>query len=108
MIVVCAVGLFAYFLNIPVFTNRFINTVSSCTFGVYLIHDNLAVRNILWLHIFKHAEQFESDFLIVQIIASVMVVFVVSTLIEYLRIRTIGKWFDQVAAFASKLFEKDK
>ena len=58
------------------------------------------------MRIFKHAEQFESDLLVVKIIASVMVVFVVSTVIEYLRIRIMGKCFDQVTIFIAGKLEK--
>lgn len=100
--VMCAIGLFALFLNIPTFTNRFINTIAACTFGVYLIHDNPVVRFFVWMRVFRHAERFDSNFLIAQILASTILVFSVSVLIEYLRIKITGSYFDRLAAYIEK------
>lgn len=102
LVVICAIGLFSSFLNFPAFTNKFINRVAACTFGVYLIHDNPAMRNILWINIFKHAEQLESNDLIFRIIISVLIVFTVSTIVEYLRILILGDFFDKSANYIKK------
>ena len=97
LIVVCAVGVFALFLEIPHFSNSFINAVASCTFGVYLIHENPAVRHIIWMEVFKLSERFSSSYLIVYILLSVATVFSVSTSIEYLRLKLFGAWSNKMA-----------
>lgn len=36
------------FAKLPVASNKWVNVCASTTFGIYLIHDNLYVRNYLW------------------------------------------------------------
>lgn len=97
LIVMCTIGLFVYFVNIRPFSNRIIDAISACTFGVYLIHDNPAVRKLLWLRFFRHAECLDSKYLIVNILISVLLVFCISSLIEYLRICILDKHFNRLA-----------
>lgn len=87
----CAVGLFLLAISCKPFTSRFLNTVSGCTFGVYLIHDNPAVREILWKELLYQGDYFTSGSFIPRLILSVLLVFVVCTLIEYLRQKTVAK-----------------
>lgn len=87
--VCCAVGCFAVAVYSKPFHNRFVNAVASCTFGVYLIHDNPAVREILWLRIVKNAEYAASPILIVRIALSAALVYAVCVALEYLRIRFV-------------------
>lgn len=104
LIVMSAIGMFSYFVKMKPFSNRSIDKVAACMFGVYLIHDNPAVRDILWLRIFRHAEYFASDYLIANIVVSVGLVFCVSTLIEYLRIQFLGKYFNKISVCMEKSF----
>ena len=90
-VVGCAVGLFAVAIYAKPFTSRFINTVAGCTFGVYLIHDNPAVRKILWKQLLPNAQLSESPFLIPGILASTAIVFVCTVGIELLRQKTVAK-----------------
>lgn len=98
LIVACALGLFSYFLNLPAFTSRAVNAVSACTFGVYLIHDNPAVRSILWLRLFRHADYFGSRSLIPRILISVVLVFCLSALVDFFRQRLLNKHVDRLCA----------
>lgn len=91
LIVGCAVGLFSIFVYQKPFFNPLINTVSACTFGVYLIHDNPVVRKILWKQLLPLANFFYRPYLIVLIFGAVVVVFSVCTLIEFARQKTIAK-----------------
>lgn len=109
LIAVCAIGMFAIFANMKSFSKPFINAVASCTFGVYLIHDNPAMRHILWERIFKLAEKFYSPYLIIYILHSVIVVFCVSTLIEHLRQRIFDAQISSISArIAGKLGDSNK
>ena len=102
-VVACAVGLFSVAVYSKPFTNRFINALASCTFGVYLIHDNPAIREILWLRIMKHAEYASSPVLIVRIILSALIVYAVCTALEYLR---ICFWEGRLLSVADRMMPK--
>lgn len=91
LIVSCAAGLFAIAVYQKPFFNAFINNISGCTFGVYLIHDNPVIRQILWKQLLHLADFFDSPVLIAMILGSVIAVFVGSTLIELLRQKTVAK-----------------
>lgn len=43
-----SVCLFEGFLKLDIGSNRLINIVSSVTFGIYLIHDNKILRELMW------------------------------------------------------------
>lgn len=51
-----AVGMFGVFSMIQIGSIGWINYISSGTFGVYLIHDNPIVRQIIWSQVF-HAKE---------------------------------------------------
>lgn len=86
-----SISLFNIFINKKEFNNKLINIVSSCTLGVYLIHDNNLVRNVLWTNILKVYKYVNSNYLIIHMILSVIIIFIVCTIIEYIRKNTVEK-----------------
>lgn len=86
-----AVGLFSLAVYSKPFTSPFINTLGSCTFGVYLIHDNPAVRELLWRNWLHWGAWFTSGSFIPRLILSVILVYAVCTAIEWLRQKTVAK-----------------
>lgn len=93
LIVILAVGILTMFLKVNISYNKIINTIGGCTFGVYLIHDNNYVRSWLWIDFLKNYSYANSEFLIIRIILSVIIVFVVCIIIEFLRKKVIEKSF---------------
>lgn len=91
LVVGVAVGLFALSVYHTPFSNRFINAVSSCTFGVYLIHDNPFVRQILWKQTVRATSFYFSPFFFAYGLLAVVLVFVACTLIEFVRQKTVAK-----------------
>lgn len=91
LVIGCALGLLSAAVSARPFSRRFINLLGSCTFGVYLIHDNPAVRFLLWHRLVKHAEHFDSPLLCIRILLSVAAVYAVCTAAEYLRLRFLEK-----------------
>lgn len=76
-----SVALFTFFNNLEI-KSRAINLISKTTFGIYLIHDNKLVRQVLWSNLLKcpyHA-QFDSFWLFSA--CAVLLVFIVCSLIE--------------------------
>lgn len=98
--------MFAVFEKIQIPFNKFINIISSATFGVYLIHDDSNVREYIWKGIFKNALFSESSYLIPYSILVIFLVYVVCTVIELLRIYYIEKHYmsmiDKTIAIANK------
>lgn len=91
LIVGCSMGLFSVAIYKKPFYSPLINTIAGCTFGVYLIHDNPAVRHILWRRIISLADSFTSPWLVLMILGAVILVFAVCTALEYLRQKTVAK-----------------
>ncbi len=107
-----AIGMFAIAVYSKPFTSRFINTVASCVFGVYLIHDNPFVRRILWSRIFNIAEIYSSNLFVLYAVAIVIAVFSACALFEFIRLRTISASLsnavDRGVGWISRCFSKNK
>ncbi len=93
---------FLFFNNLKMKNNRFINTVASTTFGVLLIHANSeAMRQWLWRDLLNVPGMYEWNLLpLIGASIGIMVgVFVVCSLIDYLRIlfieRPFFRWIDK-------------
>jgi hypothetical protein len=65
--------------------HKWINTIASATFGVYLIHDNNIIRSLLWIDWFNNAKYQDSLLLIPYSVFVVTVVYVVCSAIDLLR-----------------------
>ena len=81
LVVGCAVGLFGVFVN-KNFYSKYVNKLASCTFGVYLIHENLFIRKLLWIDWLKNYEYCFSVFFLLHLIVSVVLVYLFSVAID--------------------------
>ena len=107
LILTAAVGMFSLAVYAKPFTNRFINTVGGCTFGVYLIHDNPVVRELLWKNWLHWGHYFTSGSFILRLVASVVLVYVVCTMLEWIRQKTVAGPMERLAdGFLSRWAEK--
>lgn len=80
------------FKNINIKHNKIINTIASCTFGVYLIHDYFwGMQQWLWKDICKNVAFFNSEYLYIHSIIVPIIVFFACVIIEYTRQKTIEK-----------------
>ena len=68
------------------FSSKIINTLSSTTFGIYLIHENLFMRNNMY-DVFKFPTVITGRIVFVQIFSVGIIIFSVGFLIEFLRQR---------------------
>ena len=92
-----ALSAFLFFKNLK-FKNAFINTVAASCFGVLLIHANSDVmRKWLWNDVLNNVEMYSSNLLIVHAVGSVLAIYIICTVIDYLRIRMIEKPFFRFA-----------
>ncbi len=81
---IISIALFLIFENIKL-QNKMINKVASTVLGIYIIHENIFMRNIIWLDIVQGAKYINSPYLIINIICGVTSVFVVCVTIEMIR-----------------------
>ena len=85
-VTVCSVCIFLLFLGMH-FTNAIVNKIAATTFGVYLIHEGLFARWWLWKGLLKvDTVQYASPMFIFWAIGSIVLVFVVCSVIDLVRI----------------------
>lgn len=106
-ILICSISLFLYFKKLNI-QSKVINNISMTTLGIYLIHDNKFIRNIIWSKILKNNEFYTSKFIIVHSIFSILLVFVICSIIEYVRILFTDKIFTKLSNLITKFIENLK
>lgn len=80
---------FMFFKNLK-FKSKFINTVAASTFGVLLIHANsTAMRQWLWKDVVNVIGAYGSSWLIIHAVLSVCIIYIVCTVIDFIRLRFI-------------------
>lgn len=102
--VLFAIGLFTVFAK-QNFTNKFINLIGSCTFGVYVIHDNGYLREIIFEKIFSLSKFPSSKKIIVYFVGISIIIFVCCTIIDLIRKffeKNISKLVDRITQKTNK------
>lgn len=91
---------FVFFKNLRLKHNKLINAMGATTYGVLLIHANSAsMRKFLWRDLLNNTAFFGSAQLVVHAFISVIAIFAVCSVIDWLRIRYLERplfqWWDQ-------------
>ncbi|OFI48677.1 hypothetical protein BG261_07225 [Floricoccus tropicus] len=84
---IIALLIFILFCSLPSFSNNLINFVSKQVFGVYLFHDHILMRKVLWFNLFdvrKFIGHGSLNF-IVQSAKAVLLIFIIGSVIDYVR-----------------------
>ncbi len=106
LIIILAVSIFCTFKTKKEYSCNILNKISSCVFGVYLIHDNRFVRKILWTNILQVPSFVETNLLFLHLILSVLVIFISCVFIEFIRKNTIERIFTYLINKIFKLIGK--
>ena len=115
VVLVLSASLLSFFVNLKPHYSKIINIFGGCVFGVYLIHENNYLRDIIWNQLFDNSKYAESPFLILHMLISVVIVFVACSFIEYVRKYILVKYifkrfynriFFYAEAIQKKLYEK--
>lgn len=106
----CALFSFIYFKNLEMKQNTVINKIAASTFGVLLIHSNSATTRYFWWElVFKNQLFYHSKYLWIHAFAAVIIVYVISVILDWIRIKWIETpffaWLDQTRFF-KKIEEK--
>lgn len=102
-------SLFFLFLGCPIKHNKVINMIAATTFGVLLIHDHNYFRTIVWDSIVKCTQWYYSPYFVFYVALSVLIIFVVCGLIDFLRKKFIEEPLfrrKELYSFGQKLDEK--
>lgn len=94
-------ALFYLFKNIKIPYNKLINSIATCTFGVLLIHDHNFLRHLFWNEIVRTQTFFDSNYFIIWFGVTIMGVFLVCSVIDYLRQKLL-----EVRIINTKLYKK--
>ena len=91
---------FLFFKNLKIKNSKIINSISATTFGVLLIHaNNDMMRQWLWKDVLDNVGMYESNWMPVHAIGSVLIIFVACSVIDLCRIRLVEKpffkWWDK-------------
>ena len=87
-----------------------VNKLAAATFGVYLIHDNSTVRDLLWNRLFSAGQYQDSLWLIPYSLLALLLIYSGCTLIEWLRQWAVERWLlralDPLGVRAKKLLRR--
>lgn len=88
--VLTALSAFLFFKNLNLGYSKLINTIAASAFGVLAIHANSnAMRQWLWKDTLQNATMYTSEYIVLHAIGSVIVVYLICTVIDYFRIKFI-------------------
>lgn len=79
-----SVLLFLFFLTMQLGSHKWLNTIASTTFGIYLLHDHPFSRQLLWKELFKNSTFATKPILIVYSILAVVAVFAICGVIDFI------------------------
>lgn len=88
--VMLAISAFMFFKNWNLKNSRYINTIAASSFGVLLIHANSnTMRQWLWKDTIDCIGHFDTPYYWLYAIGSVLAIYAICTVIDFIRIKTI-------------------
>ncbi len=84
----CAVTVFLFFRSLPVRQSNFINTAAATTFGIYLIHDSLIARPLIWYRWLRVAEtQYFASLYPLRAVVTIVGIYAVCAALDFIRLK---------------------
>ena len=105
LVLALTVIIFTIFNNINLKNNPIINNMASTTLGIYLIHENVFLREIIWKNIIKGGQYINSPLLIFNAIFGVLMVFITCMIIDLIFKRIIVTNFMKLISKISKIIK---
>lgn len=91
---VASISLFIIFKNIKVKKSNFLDLLSTYTFAIYIIHENPLISKFIYRNIFKSNLFWNNNLMIIHLIGTVLGIFLMCIIIEFMRRKLLGKIFD--------------
>lgn len=107
IVLVINVELFLAFLRMKSIKSKLINQIASNTFGVYLIHANGIISEMVLPRIFPIYKETNSIRVLFYSIGSVLTVYIVCTLIDIVRQKTVQKLWLKLLDAKCDIFEEN-
>ena len=104
-VLLLTVLIFNIFKNLTVKNNNIINKVASTTFGIYLIHENVFLRDIIWKQLIQGSRYIDLPSLILNAIFGVISVFLCAMIIDFIVEKII---INNLIKIISKIYYKIK
>ena len=108
--IACAIGLFSIAAYGTPFSCKWVNLISSCVFGVYLIHDHPLLRSVLLTELINVKDLYASPIFPLYAILIVLAIFICAALVELARLKTIAtpmsKGIDKLLGCIARLFQR--
>lgn len=95
LVFMSSICLFFFFKGLRLGNNKIINVIASTTFGVYLFHEHIFMRELLWDNIFSLDKLLSSNSILINGIGITVVVYMVGLIIDLLR-QVIFKYFTKI------------
>lgn len=105
LVLILTVLIFNIFKNLNIKSSKLINKVASTTFGIYLIHENVFLRDIIWKQLIQGSTYINSPMLILNAIFGVISVFLCAMVIDFVIERII---INNLIKIISKIYYKIK
>lgn len=83
-VLILAILLFSIFKNLNIKNNKIINKIATTTFGIYLVHENVFFKDIIWNKIIQGNKFANSPLLILNGILGGLGVFIISAIIYWI------------------------
>lgn len=97
-----SICLFLFFLNLKINSNNVINRIASCTLGIYLIHTNIILRDLIWVDILNVNNYTNSKYLVIYAIFAVAIVFLICMIIDLIRQIIFNRYINKFIEFFSQ------
>ena len=89
------------------FTSLLVNRIASTTFGVYLIHESVVIRTLIWNRFFNvNTVQYSSLYYIVCFVITIALIFMFCSLLDFVRIYLFEKRYLQLAMRIEKILKR--
>ena len=91
---ISSIAFFEFFRGIIIHNSKIINTLASYTFAVYIIHENSFLVRKLYRNLFKSDLYWNSNYMLLNLIISVIGIYIVCIAIEFIRRLVLKKLID--------------
>jgi peptidoglycan/LPS O-acetylase OafA/YrhL len=91
---ISSIALFLLFKSIKIKNNKFINNLATYTFSTYIIHENIFLSKILYRTVFNSDKYWNNNLMILNLMISVLGIFIICIIIENIRKLLFKKIFD--------------
>ena len=100
LVFLSAISLFIFFKDLKLGNNKIINLFASTSFGVYLFHEHIFMKELLWDNIFSLDKILRNNSIFISGIAISVIIYIIGFIIDLIR-QVIFKYFTKIVTKVS-------